>query len=228
MIPWNPIAGWMCFPTLSESAGISYSFTLGYRLKDNSSEVWTARFNRFKEDERAALIAGSRLFYAAVPQLFTEVKLPAGECVFVAALSSGETTARADRAIPFITNECAKLLKVRFELGALSKNPHQKIHTLGGIAQRNAELDKANYQSIVLGAPNVFVFDDFITRGDTLSRIALAILKENPNSKVYGVALAKAESTPYCPNPDNGHIPSRWETVWQQGEAEAAGREKPQ
>ena len=40
---------------------------------------------------------------------------------------------------------------------------------------------------------DVVVFDDFITRGDTLSHVARAIQSTNPQVTVYGVGLAKTE-----------------------------------
>lgn len=113
---------------------------------------------------------------------------------------------------------------MRFELDALEKNVHGKIHNLYSVPERNAELDKAKYTSKYLRAKNVFVFDDLITRGDTLSRIAQAVLEANPKSKVYGIALAKNESTPFCPNPDNAHVPAEWDKLWREGEQKATAK----
>jgi hypothetical protein len=223
MIHWIEVAGWMGFPYLSQSNGISHSYALGYRLKDGGGEPWTTRFNRFKANEKAAVYGAARLFYGAVPKLMQSLQVNPDETVFITALSSVETTADANRALPFITKESARLVGVRFELDALRKNAHQKIHNFYSVADRNTELDKAEYKAKKLDAKKVFVFDDLITRGDTLSRIALAIQHTNPKSEVYGIALAKNESTAYCPNPDNAHIPAEWDTLWQQGEAEAAG-----
>jgi hypothetical protein len=222
MINWDEIAGWMGFRWLSQSEGITHSYTLGYRFKDDDKEVWTERFNRFKEKDVPALTGGARLLYAAVPKLIQALDVDVADTVFIAALSSGETTADGDRAVPWITKECAGLVGARFEIAALSKNAHQKIHTFYSVVERNAELDKAEYKSKKLKATNVFVFDDFITRGDTLSRIALSILATNPKSSVYGVALAKNESKPYCLNPSNDHMPSEWDDAWRGGEQEEA------
>mgnify|MGYP006269261347 CR=1 FL=1 len=223
MIYWKPLAGWMAFPYLSQSNGIEHSFTLGYRLKDGGGEPWTSRFNRFKAGEKAAVYGGAYLLYGAVPDLIAALKIDRAESIFIVALSSGETSADPNRSLPFITNECAKIIGVRFEIDALQKNAHGKIHNFYSIGERNAELDKAQYKAKDLAAKNVFVFDDLITRGDTLSRIALAVLEANPQSKVYGIALAKNESKAWCPNPDNAHIPSKWDALWQNGEQAAGG-----
>jgi hypothetical protein len=132
----------------------------------------------------------------------------------------GETTADPKRSIPWIAKECAKLCETQYTDAALSKNAHQKIHSIFSADGRSAELDKANYQSKEIDADHVFVFDDIITRGDTLSRVALAVIAANPKCKVYGIAFAKAESVAYCPNPDNDQVPARWDTLWNQGEQE--------
>ncbi len=220
MLQWAPIAGWMGFPYLSQSAGITHSFALGYRLTDNGQEPWTQRFNRFKANQIGALYGGARLLYAAVPRLIQTMGTDIRDCVFVPALSSSETVAAEKRAIPIIAKETARLVGARFELGALSKNPHGRIHNLYSAESRNAELDKAQYKSTNLGARQVFVFDDFITRGDTLSRIALAIHAANPQVNVYGIALAKTERIDFCPNPTNDQMSAEWNTIWEGGEQE--------
>lgn len=221
VVNWNPVAGWMAFPQLSQNAGITHAYALGYKLKDDGQEPWTKRFSRFKEMDPGAVNGGARLLYGAVPPLIDATGVDLKDTVFIAALSSGETTAQANRAIPYIASQCAGLVGARFELNALQKNAHKKIHTFFSVEERNAELDKAEYVSAPLGAGNIVVFDDFITRGDTLSRIALAILETNPKAKVYGVALAKNESVAWCPNPKNDQMSAKWDKLWEQGEQEA-------
>jgi len=216
----------MGFPRLTRSENLTHSYTLTYKLTDKTGEAWTSRLIRFKNKDQAAIFGAARLLYKAVPDLIKAVGVDVNDTVFVAALSSGETTADPKRAIPFIASESAKLVGARSDIGALSKNVHQKIHNLFSADKRDAELDKAEYEAKKLDATNVFVFDDFITRGATLSKIATAILEQNPKSKVYGVALAKAERVDWCPNPDNDQVPQRWDQIWQQGEQEAASAEK--
>lgn len=226
MVNWAPIADWMGFTYLSQSQGISYAYTLGYRLTDDSQEPWTQQFNRFKANERVAIYGGARLLCGATPGLMQAVGVDMKDSVFVPALSSGETTAKASRAIPLIAKECARLVGAGFELGALQKNAHKKIYNLYTAEERSAELDKAEYKSAKLRAGHVFVFDDFITRGDTLSRIALAVLAANPKAKVYGVALAKTERVAWCPNLTNDQMPAKWSKLWESGEQEARDKAK--
>lgn len=219
---WRPVAGWMGFPFLSQSDGIEYSYTIGYRLKEGGGQPWTGRFNRFKNNDRAAIWGGARLLYAAVPSLIKEIGIDKSGCVFLAALSSREITADTQRVIPYIVSECARIVGVRSKVDALRKQAHGRIHEMRSADARCAELDKADYKCGVLDAKTVFVFDDFITRGDTLSHVANAVLTANPKAKVYGVALAKTEKAAFCPNPDNDHIPPAWDKIWRLGEQEAA------
>jgi hypothetical protein len=224
VINWSPVGDWMGFPYLTKWDGLTHAYTLTYKLTDNTSEPWTSRHIRFKGQERAALYGAAKLMVAAVPELIKAVGVDVKDTAFVAALSSGETSANPQRAIPLIAAGCAERVGAKCENGALSKKAHNKIHNFFKADERDAELDKAEYQSKKLDATNVFVFDDFITRGATLSKIATAIQAVNPNAKVYGVALAKAERVDWCPNPTNDQVPDRWNKLWEQGEQVGAGK----
>lgn len=210
----------MGFPYLSVSHGLTHSFAIAYKLKDDTGEKWTERFIRFKDKKAKAQWGAATVFYEAVPALVKHLGVDLSRTAFIPALSSGETKADPNRSIPWIAKECGKTVGVQYLGGALSKSAHRKIHTIYDAGGRSAELAKAKYQSTKIDADHVFVFDDIITRGDTLSHIAMAVLAANTKSKVYGIALAKAESIAYCPNPKNDHVPARWDALWAQGEQE--------
>lgn len=220
MIYYTMVAGWMGFPHLTISTGLTYSYAIAYKLKDRTNESWTARFTRFKAKNNRAEWGGATVLYEAVPDLIKHLGVDPKRTVFIPALSSGETTADPKRSIPWIAKESARVCGAQYTDAALTKNVHQKIHSIYSAEGRSAELDKANYQSTKMNADHVFIFDDIITRGDTLSRIAVAVLKTNPKCHVYGVALAKSESVAYCPNPDNDQVPANWDELWKQGEQE--------
>lgn len=222
MIGFNAKAGWMEFPYLTNSTGLTRTYTLAYKLTDNAGEKWTARFIRFKNKDSKALFGGARLFYAAFPPLFESLQLNGNDSVFVSALSSSEKTADPNRSIPYITSELAAVVGAHVSIGSISKQVHSKIHNLYKADLREAELDKAKYVCGQLPATNVFVFDDFVTRGGTLSRVAQAVKASNPEAKVYGVALAKTERISYCPHPDNSHVSPAWDKIWTDGEKETA------
>lgn len=220
MIYHTMVAGWLGFPNLSISAGLTYSYAIGYKLKDKTGEHWTARFTRFKDKNNKAEWGGATVFYEAVPALIKHLGVDPKRTAFIPALSSSEEKANPDRSVCWIAKFSAKTCGTQYIDAALSKQVHQKIHTIFSADGRTAELDKAQYQSAKIDADHVFVFDDIITRGDTLSRIAQAVLATNPECKVYGVAFAKAESVAYCPNPDNDQVPARWDDLWNKGEQE--------
>ena len=106
---------------------------------------------------------------------------------------------------------------------AITKQPHRPIHGIYNAADRQAVLDEAEYEAANIDSDSILVFDDFITRGDTLSHIAQAILGSNPHATVYGVALGKAERRAYHRDRfgieiSNDHVPQKWNTLWEQGE----------
>lgn len=222
MIRWNARNDWMEFDYLSVCGGLARTYTLAYRVTDDPSETWTGRFNRFKAKDHKAWYGAAHLFYEAFPPLFGALGFKGGESVFVSALSSSETKADPERPIPYIASQLAGLVGAKEAIGAITKQPHNRIHNLYRAEARDAELDKAQYVCGKLPAKNVFVFDDFVTRGGTLSRVAQAVHAANPGSTVYGVALAKTERINYCYNPKNDHVPAKWAKAWIDGEEKAA------
>ena len=222
MIHYNSVSGWMEFPWLTVSNGLTATYTIAYKLKDKTGEHWTSRFSRFKNKENKAEWGGATVMYEAVPALIKHLGLNMQQTMFLPALSSGEKQADPKRSICWIAKECARVCGAHYSETSLTKNVHKKIHNIYDAGGRSAELDKANYQAVKMPAKTFVIFDDIVTRGDTLSRVAMAILAANPGSTVYGIALAKSESLAYCPNPDNDHVPARWDTLWQEGENEHA------
>ncbi len=86
--------------------------------------------------------------------------------------------------------------------------------------ERRAILDKADYKAGDLTTGYVFVVDDLITTGLTLSYIAGAIKNQNPEVKVYGLAPGKHayrsdfQAGRRCL--PNSHIPREWDRLWSQ------------
>ncbi len=218
MPQWVGFHGWMAFPYLDVNDGLTRSFTIGYRITDNNTEYWTARFNRFKAKNRGAVVGAVTMMEEAVPQLVVGLNLNVSRTIFVPALSSGETVASEKGVLPVLARRCAKAAGADFMHDAITKQAHRPIHGISNAADRRTVLDEAKYEAGNIDARNILVFDDFITRGDTLSHIAQAILKSNAGARVYGVALGKAERRSWDPNVSNAHIPQQWDSLWEQGE----------
>ena len=224
MTQWSKFHGWMRFRYLDEDEGLTRAFTVGYRLTDVGADPWTRRFNRFKKNQMRSLHGGLEMMKAAVPGLVDGLGLDPSRTVFVPALSSRETVARKKGVLPVVAQQCAAEAGTAFVRDALSKNAHEPLHKAGGAVDRCEILEGAGYRAKPIDADSVFVFDDLITRGDTLSHVARAILKTSPKARVYGVALGKTERRSYQQETygvdiSNDHVPEKWETAWQSGEA---------
>ena len=222
---WKAFHGWMAFDYLDQGYGLTRSFTIGYRFTDDSSDEWTKRFNRFKAKRVKALRGGAMVLGSAVPRLVKRLELDRSRTVFVPALSSKETVASEDGVLSKITRYCAHEAKTRFEGDAVTKKAHEPLHKYFNADRRREILDGADFESRrIRRVDNVLVFDDFITRGDTLSHIAQAILDANPRVRVYGVGLGKTERKSYHRERfgielTNEHVPERWQRKWREGEA---------
>ena len=229
MAQWDNFHGWMRFRWLDEHAGLAHAFTVGYRFTDDGSEAWTSRFNRFKRKSSPAIYGGLELLQAAVPRLVRGLGLDVSRTVFLPALSSAETTAAEKGVLPVVTCECARATGATFVRDAIRKKAHQPLHRFYTADKRRELLDAAKYRSAPIEAATVLVFDDFITRGDTLSHVAQAILSANPRVTVYGVGLAKTERRAFWKGQgveiSNDHVPEIWTRAWQSGEARARPRD---
>ncbi len=218
MAGWTPFNGWMRFPRLDDGAGLTSAFTLAFKITDDPLELWSERFARFKNKDGPAYFGAAAVLQPAVDQLLAHLGLDMNDTVFVCALSSGETEADPHRMVPHIASLCGGFAGARVELGAVSKHAHRRIHDLGGAAARGAELDAAAYTVAKLCARNVIVFDDFITRGGTMSRVARAAIATNPGVAVYGVALGKTERRSWFRSISNDHVSQEWDALWRKGE----------
>ena len=224
MASWVRFHGWMAFENLDQGYGLTRAFTIGYRFTDDSSDEWTKRFNRFKAKRRPALRGGAAVMRKAVPRLVEHLGLDASKSVFIPALSSGETVASKEGVLWHMTRFCAHCADVRFVGDAITKKAHKPLHLYSNAERRRKILDGADFGSKRLKAKNFLVFDDFITRGDTLSHIAQAILGANPGANVYGIGLSKTERCSYHRKTfgvelSNDHVPTLWVKLWDKGEA---------
>lgn len=225
MPQWQPFHGWMAFRYLDVNAGLAGSYTIGYRLTDDGADDWTARFNRFKAKNQGAFRGGVNLMKTAVPILLKQLGLNASRTVFVPALSSSETVASEKGILSAMTRLCAEAAKTGFVLDTITKKPHKPLHDVYDAGRRREILDEAEYKSGRIKTENIFVFDDFITRGDTLSHVAQAIHEANQGVSVYGIGLGKTERRSYhrdrfSAEISNDHVPTEWETLWEKGESQ--------
>ena len=216
---------WLFFKNLDSYSQLDGAFTVGYRITSGPVDGWTTRFTNFKFGPPRSRIAGNTVMSTAVQQLMAYMSETHGvaphEVTFMPVLGSSETKANPSGALTSLALACSKACGCAFRMELLSKNPHPSLHGSSRTAeQRAAIIRDAGYTASVLGAPVVVIFDDFITRGDTLGSWADAIKAANSGVMVYAVALAKNEGYAYLPDPAtaNAHIPSELAQMWDEQE----------
>ena len=209
--------------TLDVDTRLASCFAIGYRFTDDAYDNWTKRFNRFKAKQQVAIYAAVTLMKTTVPLLVKYLELDESKTVFMPALSSSETIASEKGILSVMTRICANATNANFVRNAITKRAHNPLHFSSKAYERRKILDEANYKSLGIRAENILVFDDLITRGDTLSHIAQAIHEANSGVRVYGIGLGKNESRTYQKKwfnkeISNDHVPKRWDELWEQGE----------
>ena len=212
------------YDALTYDDGVSAAFVLGYRLEDRPDDLWSDRFARFKFDPDDASAEGAaRLMAHAAGVLVRGLGLNAARTVFAPALRSAEEFADPGGVLAMIAGRCADAAGCRYQHGLLQKSPHLPTGR-GGLdpAFRILLLEDAEYHAVPTAADAVFIVDDFVATGKTLSLAAAAVLESNPSATVYGFALAKPEWHSlqlnwYGEDVNNGHIPYQWNEIWLSG-----------
>ena len=223
-------SGWLKCDKLTIGDGIRSSFVIGYYLQRNSHDPWTKRFKNFKEEEKNAIISSPAisgamcLMKAAFPELIKCIGIEPKEAKIVPALSSTKAIASKNDVLLRLARTCAIEAGTDLEDKAITKKKywpplHHRTETKMGASERKEFLDEqAGYKSnYAIEAENIFIFDDFITTGSTLSRIAEAINKANGSfrANIYGVCLGQMVN-PWqrIPNASNMDVPEKWGQTW--------------
>lgn len=219
MAYWVPRAGWMDFQLDDMAAELSGAYTIAWKITDDDgSEKWSSRFAALKQKQKPPTYGALALLKGALPGLFSTIGLDPSEAVFIPALSSSETIANEKGQLAYLARNCANAMGAGFVCEAVTKQVHNPIHGIYNLDGRRAELAKANYQASPIKTKSIVIFDDFITAGSTLSRIAQAVRESTPKAKVYGVALGKAERRRWMPDISNDHVLAKWDNLWAEGE----------
>ena len=193
--------------------------TVGFRLTDQPSEKWTARFNRFKYGNGHAVQAATRTFCAA----FDGFGAPEGpRMVVVAAISSKHTAVDRRSPVARLGKAVADSRGWQWLPRLLRKEQHSSLSEIRSATERDATVGGAYAASHIEGDPGVvLIVDDFCTRGATLTEIARAIRESNPRWSVLAASLAKTERASYWGGTlTNNHIPGVLDSAWR----EAGGR----
>ena len=211
------------YDTLTFNDGVTAAFTVGYRLEDRPEDIWSARFTKFKFDpDEVSTEGATRLMAYAARILVRGLGLDPNRTAFAPALRSAEKIAETDSLLALCAKRCAGAC--RYQPGLLRKEAHLPTGR-GGLNPefRSFLVENADYRSASTEAETIFIVDDFIATGKTLSLAATAILERNPNTTVYGFALAKPEWHSmildwYDVDVSNDHIPGHWSSIWSKSE----------
>ncbi len=215
------LSGWLHFRQLDHGHSVDGAFAIGYRFldRDHREELWSRRFLRVKDGVPASRNAARAVLGMAIPVLLDALSLNGESVTFTPAVRSSETTASESGTLSVLARHCAAQSSSEFSPKLLSKRRHASLHMpRKSLDQRIEILEEANFQAGDVTTENVFVVDDLITSGITLSYSARAIKKQNPQAKVYGLAPGKHEYwNEYDPNfqgSPNSHIPPAWNQLW--------------
>lgn len=229
MPAFTPIGGWMAFERLDYGHPLDHAFTLAFKMTDDWSEPWSARFVRFKDKDEKALYGAAKVLKPAVPALFSALKLNLGRTVIVPALSSAERAADPRRNIPRLATVLSKEVGCGLDMTSVTKDPHPSLHKVPA-GDRISTLEKANYAAKAIDADVVVILDDFITQGATLAITARKLKAANPKLAVLGAALGKTERRGYWNERgvqiSNDHVPKEWDGLWLEGERFYANKVK--
>ena len=207
----------MGFPKIDARHGKVSAFTIAFNFVDDNSEKWSSRFLRIQKNEETARIAARVLILQAFPLLFDRLNVDREDTVLAPVLLSNETKITDENYISKIARACANAIKCRYAGDLLKKNIHKPLHEIVGTSNINSELNKAAYRADRIDAKNVFLFGNFIDRGETLSRVGQAILSLNPNAAIWSITLGKREKHSWNPELNNNHVLKKWDEIWEQG-----------
>ncbi len=161
--------------------------------------------------------AGAAVLGQAAPAILSDLGISGGDVTFLPALAHGETVASDKGVLGILAKWCASRCGSEFVLELLNKRAHPSLSTQRmNLAQRQSTLADAEYRAGAVSTPNVFVLDDFVTTGSTLSRIASTIKDANSGVSVYCIAIGKNERRSWNPSISNDHIPVEWDQVWRE------------
>ena len=212
--------GWLTYSQLDFGHPIDGAFAIGYRLIDNQNERWSRRFRRVKDGIPSSRKAAQAVLGVAIAELMGALQWDGKDVTFTPAVRSKETTASTSGTLSILAQHCASQCNGRFLSQLLSKQPHESLHVPPKkVPERRAILEAASFTASNVNTPYVIVVDDLITSGLTLSYSARAIKNQNPQTKVYGLALGKHEYLSNFDDADkaspNDHIPAKWAQLWQ-------------
>jgi predicted amidophosphoribosyltransferase len=201
---------------LDGTFNVGLALVIGYRFTDDAADKWTSRFNAFKAGDARAVRAALAVSNTAL----AEVAPPKGPIIVVGVPGSGEEMLNPARPVGQLSAAVAGTWNAQLDLTLIRKTPHAPIHTQRRLEARRALLDQAQYQAVrsYEDVGTFVIVDDFITRGDTMQRIASCLYESHPHAGFAAYAVAKTENLQFWRDVrgvmlDNTRA-DRFEQVW--------------
>ncbi|MCY3999956.1 MAG: phosphoribosyltransferase [Bacteroidetes bacterium] len=196
-------------------------YCLGYRIGTSEDDEWTIRINNFKTGRNHHVQKAVKTLHYAAISLFERIGINPESTIVIPVLESAETSASSRSKVSRLAKSIADGASAKVELGCLTKNQHESLHSQVGKDARDAALAKAHYKAKKLedGFENVLIVDDIVTRGKTMSAVAEAINDANPSMSIYGFALGRHQRKEWLRVPfrkANSKIPPELARIWDQ------------
>lgn len=210
----------MYFPRLDSSGSLLPVYTIGWRITDNADE-WTRRFLRLKNNERADAKGGALVLRDAVSELMAHHDFRPRTTGLTTALSSKSTKANPKTVLYQVGKWISDQVGILWLPDLFTKEAHRSLHSIPNAGDRDAEVANKYQCEKLDGIDQLFILDDFVTRGATFGEMVRALSAAKSSAQVIGLALGKNESASYAAdfgvNVNNSHIPQEWDTLWERG-----------
>lgn len=201
---------------------------MGYRLKNDQSDPWTARFNRFKAGNPLQVSVVCRVY----PELIRQNLRPDGGPIAVTCVvPSAGRQLKKNSPVYQLGEALAGVVDGLWLPNLITKQPHFSFHLKGAsLETRMDTVDAANIRSEVIPEriSRLVIVDDFCTTGATIKGTIGAVeALGRQDLRILGVVLAKAENNEYHTQRGrapftNEHLGPNLASVWQKLENELA------
>ena len=205
----------MKFTNLAASGTVTAVYSIGWRITEDGTDLWSSRFLRFKDGvgiENAARILGY-----ALREIVRHENLNSGVAV-TAALSSTAVGFEPGKPLARAGEVAAKIAGLTWLPTLFTKQAHRRLHLLPSAAERDEEVRGKYACNGVRYCNGLIIIDDLVTRAATLGEMARALGAATSGVRVVGLVLGKNEkrsfAKDYGVDVDNSRLDPIWEKLW--------------
>lgn len=177
----------------ANAANLDWVHCLGWRLRNNPEDYWTALVTRVKDRESSDVQNAAKCMAIYVKSL----KLKYKHIYVVPIISSGDEQACEDDPSTIFSRTVAEAVGGICVVDALEKQPYSSLHSGRKSASERDSLVAGAYTCTGFdfpadcAEPLILIVDDIVTRGSTMNDAARAIRAKYGDLQIGGLALAK-------------------------------------